>query len=165
MRGVTVDAAAGTARVAGGATAGNLVTTAHEHGFAAVTGTVNAVGMAGLTLAGGYGPLNGRYGLALDNLAGARVVLADGRHVTTGPSENPDLYWALRGGGGNFGVVTALHYRVHPGTDVLSGLLLFPLAQAPAVLRGYRRDSARRSPGRSDPWPTRTTWPSSPRPS
>ncbi|MDG4864664.1 FAD-binding oxidoreductase [Streptomyces sp. T-3] len=138
LRGVTVDPVAGTAQVQGGVRAGDLVACAHAHGFKPAVGTVKAVGVGGLTLGGGYGMLIGRHGLASDNLLGARVVLADGREVDADAEENPDLYWALRGGGGNFGVVTSLRYRVHEGTTVLSGLLLFPLAGAAAVLRGYR---------------------------
>ncbi|MFD7659251.1 FAD-binding oxidoreductase [Actinosynnema sp. NPDC059797] len=138
MRGVDVDAGARTARVQGGSLAGGVAAALAAHGLRAVTGTANAVGIAGLTLGGGYGPLLGAHGLAADNLLGAEVVLADGTPVTADAEENPDLFWALRGGGGNFGVVTGLRYRVHPIPTVLSGMAMFPLAQAPAVLRGYR---------------------------
>jgi FAD/FMN-containing dehydrogenase len=124
--------------VEGGATAGDLLAAARSSGLAPVTGTVKSVGMAGLTLAGGYGPLNGKCGLALDNLLGAEVVLADGRRVTADGRENADLYWALRGGGGNFGVVTSLRYRLHPMGSVLCGLVLFSASDALGVLRGYR---------------------------
>ncbi|MCX4746156.1 FAD-binding oxidoreductase [Kitasatospora sp. NBC_01287] len=137
LRQVTVDPATGTAEVQGGARAGDLIEEAARHGFAPVTGTVKAVGVTGLTLGGGYGLLAGAHGLASDNLVGAHVVLADGESVTASAEENPDLFWALRGGGGNFGVLTSLRYRVHPLTTVTSGLLLFPLAQAAAVLRGH----------------------------
>jgi FAD/FMN-containing dehydrogenase len=138
MRGVTVDPATGTAEVQGGARTGELVAAAHAYGLAPVAGTVNAVGLTGLTLAGGYGLLNGRHGLALDNLLRAEVVLADGRQVTASAVDNPDLYWAIRGGGGNFGVVTSARYRVHPLRTLRSGLLLFPISEAVDVLRGYR---------------------------
>ncbi|HEY0500665.1 MAG TPA: FAD-binding oxidoreductase [Kutzneria sp.] len=138
LRGTTVDRAARTAAVRGGTLAGGVATAVHEHGFHAVTGTAKAVGIAGLTMGGGYGPFVGNHGLALDNLLGAEVVLADGGVVTASESENADLFWALRGGGGNFGVATTLTYRVHPGPIVLSGMALFPLAQAETVLRGYR---------------------------
>ncbi|MDI3418509.1 FAD-binding oxidoreductase [Streptomyces luteolus] len=138
LRGVTVNPSDATATAQGGVRAGDLVAGAHEHGFKPVVGTVKAVGVTGLTLGGGYGLLGGLHGLAADNLLAARVVLADGTEVTADATENPDLYWALRGGGGNFGVVTDLRYRVHPGATVLSGLLLFPLDQASSVLRGYR---------------------------
>ena len=142
MRGVTVDPAAGTAVAQGGATAGDVVAAAARYGLAPVTGTVKAVGMAGLTLAGGYGPLCGKHGLALDNLLGADVVLADGQQVTASDTSDSDLYWALRGGGGTFGVVTAARYRLHPLPAILAGLILFPLGQADAVLRGYAEITA-----------------------
>jgi FAD/FMN-containing dehydrogenase len=138
LREVDVDAASGTADVQGGVRAGDLASAAHRHGAIPVAGTVNAVGMAGFTLGGGYGLLLGRYGLACDNLTVARVVLADGSEVRADAQENPDLLWALRGGGGNFGVATRLRYRVHPGASVVAGLLLFPLSRASEVLRGYR---------------------------
>jgi FAD/FMN-containing dehydrogenase len=93
--------------------------------------------MVGLTTGGGYGPLINRYGLALDNLLAAEVVLADGRLVHCDDRENPELFWALRGGGGNFGVVTAMRVRLHPVREVLAGTILFPLSQAKSVLRGY----------------------------
>ncbi len=127
----------GVATVAGGATAADVVAAAERHGLTAVTGIVGAVGMAGLTLGGGYGRLNGRLGLAADNLRGAEVVLADGRAVVADETHEPELYWALRGGGGNFGVVTALRVRLHPLATVLAGAVAFPWDQAPAVLRGY----------------------------
>src|SRR5215813_14242339 len=138
MRRVTIDAAARVAHVEGGATIGDLVAAARPHGLATATGTVKVVGMAGLTLAGGYGPLNGRCGLALDNLLGADVILADGRRITASAEENDDLYWALRGGGGNFGIVASLRYRLHPIESVVAGFALYPLSDASAVLDGYR---------------------------
>ena len=142
MRAVTVDPAARTAVAQGGATAGDVVAAAAAYGLAPVTGPVKSVGMAGLTLAGGYGPLCGRHGLALDNHHGADVILADGRHVTASDTGDADLYWALRGGGGTFGVVTAARYRLHPLPSVLAGLILFPLDQAGGVLRGYAEIAA-----------------------
>jgi FAD/FMN-containing dehydrogenase len=137
MRQVEVDSRGQVATVAGGATAGDLIAAAAPHGLVAVTGSVGAVGMAGLTLAGGYGLLSPRYGLALDNLIGAELVLADGRLVTADDSENDELFWALRGGGGNFGVVTSMRIRLHPLRSLLAGLILFPWPQAESVLRGY----------------------------
>ena len=138
MRGVTVDPDAGVAVAQGGATAGDVVAAAGRYGLTPVTGTVKAVGMAGLTLAGGYGPLNGKQGLALDNLLEAKVALADGRTVIASDTEDADLYWALRGGGGSLGVATAMRYRLHRLESVLAGLLLFPIEQAATVLQGYR---------------------------
>jgi FAD/FMN-containing dehydrogenase len=110
MRTVTVDAQARVATVGGGATAADVMDAAAPYGLVAAAGNVGCVGMTGLTLGGGYGPLNGRFGLALDNLIGAEVVLADGRIVTADATQEPELFWALRGGG-NFGVVTPLDAR------------------------------------------------------
>ncbi|MEU5727138.1 FAD-binding oxidoreductase [Micromonospora sp. NPDC047738] len=138
MRQVAVDTGAGTATVGGGAHIGDVSGAGQQHGLVTPTGTVRTVGMAGLTLAGGYGPLCGRYGLAVDNLLRADVVLADGRLVTASPDGDAELFWALRGGGGNFGVVTSLMYRLHELPTVLSGMMLFPFAQASTVLTGYR---------------------------
>jgi len=138
MRRVMVDAGTLTAVVDGGATVGDLAAAADRYELAPATGSVKTVGMAGLTLGGGYGPLNGRAGLALDNLLSAEVVLADGRRVIASPDGDPDLHWAIRGGGGNVGVVTSLHYRVHPIPVVLSGLIMFRASEAMTVLRRYR---------------------------
>jgi FAD/FMN-containing dehydrogenase len=138
MRRVSVDAGSGTANVEGGARATDVVAAAHPYGLAPVTGVAQDAGMAGLTLTGGYGPLIGGHGLALDNLLGAEVILADGSRITADRQVNPDLFWALRGGGGNFGVVTALRCRMHPIASLLSGLVLFPPSQARTVLHGYR---------------------------
>jgi FAD/FMN-containing dehydrogenase len=125
-----------TARVAGGARAADLVTAADPHGLAAVTGSVGAVGMAGLTLGGGYGPLIGRFGLALDNLLDAEIVLADGRILAAGPDNEAELFWALRGGGGNFGVVTAMRHKLHELPSVRFGILIYSAAEARSVLQG-----------------------------
>ncbi len=137
MRAVTIDPAARTARAQGGATAGDLIDAAQHDGLATTTGTISSVGLAGLTLGGGYGPLMSKYGLVADNLLSAQVVTADGHLVTASAMEHADLFWGLRGGGGNFGVVVSMEYRLHPLTTVLSGLLLYPLDQAGAVLRFY----------------------------
>jgi FAD/FMN-containing dehydrogenase len=137
MRDVKVDAAAQTATIAGGATAKDVVDATAPYGLTAVTGSCGGVGMTGLTLGGGYGALSGRYGLALDNIVSAEVVLADGRIAAASATENADLFWALRGGGGNFGVVTAMRVRLHPVRHVLAGLILFPWSQAIPVLRAY----------------------------
>lgn len=114
------------ARVSGGVRASGILAAAEPYDLAAVTGSVGAVGMAGLTLGGGYGPLIGRFGLALDNLLAAQVVLADGRVVLADPDHEPELFWALRGGGGNFGVVTAMRHRLHSVPSVRSGMLVIP---------------------------------------
>ncbi|GAA3760717.1 FAD-binding oxidoreductase [Micromonospora maritima] len=145
LRQVDLDPGTGEVTVGGGATAADVLAALRPYDRVVATGVVRAVGLAGLTLAGGYGPLCGRFGLALDNLLGAEVVLADGRRVTADATHEPELYWALRGGGGNFGVVTALRYRTHRLATALAGMLLFPLAQATAVLRGYGEE-VRRAP-------------------
>ncbi|WP_433184910.1 FAD-binding oxidoreductase [Actinoallomurus sp. CA-150999] len=125
------------ARVGGGATAADLIAAAAPAGKSAATGTVGGVGMAGLTLGGGYGPLCGIAGLAADNLLSAEVVLADGTVVTASDGSRPELFWALRGGGGNFGVVTSMVIRLQPIPLVYGGTILFPFTQAPDVLAGF----------------------------
>jgi FAD/FMN-containing dehydrogenase len=110
-----------------------------------VTGNCGTIGMAGLTLGGGYGPLSPRHGLAADNLLGAEVVLANGQRVRANAVDHPDLYWALRGGGGNFGVVTSMRIRLHPVRGVLTALILFPWAEAASVLRRYAETAANAS--------------------
>jgi hypothetical protein len=137
MPAVSIYPAARTAHAAGGATAGDLIYAAQRDGLATTTGTVSTVGLTGLALGGGYGPLSGKYGLVADNLLSAQVVTAGGDLVTASATEHPDLLWGLRGGGGNFGVVVSAEYRLHPLTTVLSGLLLYPLDQASAVLHYY----------------------------
>jgi FAD/FMN-containing dehydrogenase len=137
MRDVSVDPQARVAAVAGGALAKNVAAAAGAHNLVAAMGNCGTVGMAGLSLGGGYGPLSGTCGLAADNLLGAEIVLADGRRVTTGPDAEPDLFWALRGGGGNFGVVTSLRVRLHPARDMLSGSVIYNWNEAGAVLRRY----------------------------
>jgi len=134
MNSVVIDPATHTARISGGARASDVVEAADPLGLASVTGSVGTVGMAGLTLGGGYGPLIGRFGLALDNLLAAEVVLADGRVVLARDDGENELFWALRGGGGNFGVVTAMDHRLHDVADVRSGMLLYPFAEAKGVL-------------------------------
>jgi FAD/FMN-containing dehydrogenase len=135
MNGVSVAADHRSAMISGGARAVDVAAVTDPLHLAAVTGTCGAVGMTGLTLGGGYGPLIGRFGLALDNLLAAQVVLADGRVVVADETDEAELLWALRGGGGNFGVVTAMRYRLHNLPSVRSGMLVYPFAEARAVLR------------------------------
>jgi FAD/FMN-containing dehydrogenase len=137
MRDVAVDPRALVATVAGGARAKDVAAAAGAHGLVAAMGNCGTVGMAGLTLGGGYGPLSGTCGLAADNLLGAEIVLADGRRVTTGPDVEPELYWTLRGGGGNFGVVTSLRVRLHQARDMLAGSIIYDWNEASEVLRCY----------------------------
>src|SRR5215469_13640773 len=137
MRQVIVSPHARVATVSGGATLKDVAAAAGAHGLVAALGNCGAVGMAGLTLGGGYGPLNGQCGLAADNLLGAELVLADGRRVTTGPDEEPELFWAIRGGGGNFGVVTFLRVQLHEARHMLGGMIVYPWSEAERVLRGY----------------------------
>ncbi|WP_069169214.1 FAD-binding oxidoreductase [Streptomyces griseus] len=134
MRDVRIDSDNRCATVGGGALSSDVVSAAERVGLTAVTGTAGSVGMVGLTLGGGYGPLLGQFGLAADNLLGAEVVLADGSRVTTDADHHPDLFWALRGGGGNFGVVTSARIRLHPVPMVLSGTILYPIARSADVL-------------------------------
>jgi hypothetical protein len=138
MRQVTVDASARVATVGGGATAADVMAAAEPYGLVAAAGNCGGVGMTGLTLGGGYGPLNGRFGLASDNLLSAEVVLADGRIVTADATHEPELFWALRGGGGNFGAVTSMRVRLHPVNKLICGLIVFPWSQAARVWRGLR---------------------------
>jgi len=145
MKGLRVDPAAAVAEAESGLTLGEFDAGTQAFGLATTTGVVSMTGIAGLALGGGIGWLNGRYGLACDNLIGADVVTADGRLVTAGPEENGDLFWALRGGGGNFGVVTSFRFRLHPVGTVLGGGVTFPAGQAAAALRFYR-DFTRHSP-------------------
>jgi FAD/FMN-containing dehydrogenase len=126
------------ARVQPGATNGELVQAAAAHGLATTTGTCATVGMGGSTLGGGIGWLMGRFGATVDNVLAFELVTAAGAIITASAGEHPDLFWALRGGGGNFGVVTAITYQLHPLGPVLGGPAIFPMAAAPLGLRMYR---------------------------
>lgn len=137
MRGVRVDPEARIAHVAGGATLGDVDHATHAFGLALPTGIISTTGM-GLVLGGGIGHLSRKYGLTVDNLLTADVVLADGSLVTASADSHEDLFWALRGGGGNFGVVTSLTFRLHPVGTVVAGPTLWPLDQAASVMRFYR---------------------------
>ena len=136
MRGVVIGSDVCHARILGGARAADVLAVTDPLGLAVVTGSCSAVGLSGLTLGGGCGPLIGRFGLSLDNLIAAEVVLADARVVLARHGEEEDLLWALRGGGGNFGVVTSMHHRLHNLPSVRSGVLLFPFTEAKAALEG-----------------------------
>ena len=139
LRGVIVDVAGRIARVEPGATWGDVDCATQRHGLATPSGIVSETGVAGLTLGGGFGWLSRRWGLTVDNLLSVRMVLADGRRVRASEDELPDLFWAVRGGGGNFGIATAFEFRLHEiGTDVLAGGMLYPADRAPEVLAAYR---------------------------
>jgi FAD/FMN-containing dehydrogenase len=138
MRGVRIDPRARTAQVAGGALLGDLDHAAGAFGLATPAGIMSTTGVGGLTLGGGHGYLTRKHGLTIDNLLEADVVLADGSFVRASEFENDDLFWALRGGGGNFGVVTSLTYRLHAVQTVGVGITVWPMAQTPDVLRWYR---------------------------
>ena len=137
LRGIRVDPAARTVRVEGGCLWGELDHATHAFGLAVPGGFVSTTGVGGLTLGGGLGHLSRRYGLTIDSLVSADVVLADGRLVTASEDEHPDLFWALRGGGGNFGVVTSFEFRAHPVRDVVAGPTLWPIDDAAKVMRFY----------------------------
>jgi FAD/FMN-containing dehydrogenase len=139
MKGVHVDQHAQTARVQPGCDLGDLDRETQLFGLATPTGIVSKTGLAGLTLGGGFGWLTRKYGLTTDNLLSADVVTADGRVLRASKAENPDLFWGIRGGGGNFGVVTSFEYQLHPvGPMVLGGLLLHPMEKAAELLHFYR---------------------------
>jgi FAD/FMN-containing dehydrogenase len=138
MRGVQVDPTAKTARIGGGATWGEVDKATHEFGLATPSGVISTTGVGGLTLGGGFGYLSRQYGLSCDNLRSAEVVTADGRLVTASATENPDLFWALRGGGGNFGVVTSFEFNLHPVSTVYGGPVFYPVEYAGQVMRFYR---------------------------
>ena len=138
MKQIDVDPVERSVRVEAGATWGEVNDALQGHGLAATGGFVSVTGVSGLTLGGGFGWLMRKHGLALDNLISAQVVLADGEHVTASAAENPDLFWAIRGGGGNFGVVTSFQFRVHPAGTVFAGIVLHPASGATDVLRHWR---------------------------
>ena len=138
MKSISVTPATHSARVGAGCTWGEFNDALQPHALAAAGGFVSITGVSGLTLGGGLGWLVRKYGLALDNMMSARVVLADGRLVTASSSENDDLFWGLRGGGGNFGIVTEFEFAVHDAGTVLAGVVLHPLAAGRAALRHWR---------------------------
>jgi FAD/FMN-containing dehydrogenase len=138
MRGVEVDPATLTVRAGGGVTWGELNDATHRHGLATTGGVISTTGIAGLTLGGGIGWLMAKFGLSVDNLLQVELVTADGRVITASEDEEPDLFWGLRGGGGNFGVAASLTYRLHPFNEVVGGLIAHPFEAAGDVLRFYR---------------------------
>lgn len=138
MRWVRVDPAAKTARVGGGSQLGDLDHATHAFELAVPAGIMSTTGVGGLTLGGGHGHLTRKYGLTMDSLVAADVVLADGSFVTASENENPDLFWALRGGGGNFGIVTSFRFRLHPVHTVGLAISLWPVDHIHEVLRWYR---------------------------
>lgn len=138
MNGVRVDPKTRTARAEGGCTWGGFNHATYAFGLATTGGIIASTGIGGLTLGGGIGYLARAFGLTCDNLLSADVVTADGRFLVASKNENDDLFWALRGGGGNFGVVTSFEYQLHPVKDIVAGLFFFPVANAREVLEFYR---------------------------
>ena len=138
MKAVSVNAQDRSARAEPGVTLGGLIEATQPYGLGTNTGTASDTGIAGLTLGGGIGWLMGKYGLTCDSVRSFEVVTADGRLLNANANENTDLYWGLRGGGGNFGVVTAFDYQLHPLGTILGGMVVHPLSRARAVLQFYR---------------------------
>jgi FAD/FMN-containing dehydrogenase len=138
MKGIFVDPAGRTATAQAGLTWGEFDRETHVYGLATTGGLISTTGIAGLTLGGGVGWLMGRCGLVCDNTLNYEVVLASGEVVQANEAENADLFWALKGGGGNFGVVTSIKYRMYPVKEVLAGMLLYPQSKAREVIRYYR---------------------------
>ncbi len=145
MDGVRVDSKQRTARVEGGATWSQVDHTTHAFGLATPSGIISTTGVAGLTLGGGFGHLSRHYGLSCDNLLSADIVTADGQFRTASAEQNPDLFWAIRGGGGNFGVVTSFEFQLHPVNMVYGGPIFYPAETAEPLLRFFR-DFMRQSP-------------------
>jgi len=144
MKGMRVDPRSRTAHAQGGLTWNEFNRETQLHGLATTGGVVSSTGIAGLTLGGGIGWLMGKHGLALDNLLSADIVLADGRAIRASSEEHPDLFWAVRGGGGNFGIATSLEYALHPvGPTITGGLIAWPIDQAWDVMRQFRDITSR----------------------
>lgn len=139
MNNVTVDTKARTATAQPGATLADFDKATQEYGLATPTGINSTTGLSGLTLGGGFGWLTRKYGLTIDNLLSAKVITAEGKKLQVNANKNTDLFWAIRGGGGNFGVVTEYQYKLHPvGPEILAGLLVFPFTEAQNVMQQYR---------------------------
>ena len=149
MKGIEVDPERATARRRAASSGRELNDAAAEHGLAVTGGVVSTTGIAGYTLGGGLGWLMAKYGLAADNLLAVELVTADGEVLQVDAASHPDLFWALRGGGGNFGVATSFTYRLHPLQTVVGGLIAHPIDAAPDLLRFYR-DAVARCLGRPD---------------
>ncbi len=141
MKGVRIDLSSKIVRAGAGCTQGDIDHAAHAFGLAVPSGVISTTGIAGLTLGGGHGYLTRKYGLTIDNLLEADVVLADGSFVTANGSEYEDLFWALRGGGGNFGVVTSFVYKAHPVNEVYGGPIFWDIADARKIMQWYREFS------------------------
>lgn len=140
MNQVRVDPGQRRAYVQPGVTLGDFDAAVQQHGLATPIGINSTTGISGLTLGGGFGWLTRKYGMTIDNLVSAQVITADGRQLSASESENPDLFWAIRGGGGNFGVVTEFEFQLHPvGPEILAGLIVFPYEQAKQILTQYRK--------------------------
>ena len=139
LRSIAVDPVTRTARAGGGVLWGEFDAATQAHGLHAPGGRVTTTGLGGFTTGGGYGWTSSKHGLACDNLISAEVVLADGSVVRASEDEHPDLFWGIRGGGGNFGIVTEFEFRLHPlGPMVLAGIAMFPIERAPEVVRRWR---------------------------
>jgi FAD/FMN-containing dehydrogenase len=139
MKNIRVDVARRRAHVEPGATLSDFDEAVQAHGLATPVGINSTTGISGLTLGGGFGWLTRKYGMTVDNLVSTDVITADGKKLRASENENADLFWAIRGGGGNFGVVTQFEFKLHPvGPEILAGLIVFPLDQAKQVLRQYR---------------------------
>jgi FAD/FMN-containing dehydrogenase len=152
MKNVRVDAHKRRAYVEPGATLADFDKAAQVHGLATPVGINSTTGIAGLTLGGGFGWLTRKYGLTIDNLIAAEAIAADGNKMRTSENENADLFWAIRGGGGNFGVVTEFEFELHPvGPEILAGLIVFPFSQAKQVLTQYR-EFAKSAPEELNVW-------------
>ena len=138
LKGTRVNPSARTVRVGGGCTWGDVDHATHPFGLATPSGIISTTGVGGLTLGGGLGHLTRKCGLSIDNVLAVDMVLADGSFVTASAEENQDLFWAIRGGGGNFGVVTSFLFRLHPVSTIVGGPTLWPLEQATEVMEWYR---------------------------
>jgi len=138
LKDIRIDPEKRTVRVEGGCTWGEVDRATHAYGLAVPSGIISTTGVGGLTLGGGHGYLSRKYGLTIDNLLAVEMVLADGRFVTASEQENSDLFWAVRGGGGNFGVVTAFLFQAQPVATVYGGPIIWPITQAEEILRWYR---------------------------